>query len=105
MVDHSNMETTRTRWHHTGTGRQRRGKLDGRSKFFINIMHPLTKAGFCLFLGLGIAACGVKGPLVLPDKKPAAARKATTKHSAPAGTDAEKKPETEQKKDSTQNPC
>jgi predicted small lipoprotein YifL len=68
-------------------------------------MHPLTKVGLTLFLGLGIAACGVKGPLVLPDKKPAAAKKATTKQSAPASTDENKKPETEPKKDSTQNPC
>lgn len=34
-------------------------------------MHPFAKTGLVLILGALLAACGFKGPLVLPDKKPA----------------------------------
>ncbi len=65
------------------------GKLGGPTELGPDFMHPLAKIGFVLILGALVAACGFKGPLVLPDKKPAA---------APATV--QKKPDQDQKKDS-----
>jgi predicted small lipoprotein YifL len=51
----------------------------------------LLPISIALLLALGLAACGTKGPLVLPDAQAAAKKKpATTTQPAPAPADAAK---------------
>jgi predicted small lipoprotein YifL len=49
------------------------GKLGGPVKIDVQVMDVVTRIGLSLLVAVSLAACGLKGPLVLPDKKPVAA--------------------------------
>jgi len=49
---------------------RRTGKLGGPVKIDVELMEAVTRIGLSLLVAVSLTACGFKGALVLPDKKP-----------------------------------